>query len=100
MPNQSPEQKARDEIDKQLKACGWLIQDKSRINLNQGLGVAAREYPTDTGPADYVLFVDRKPVGIIEAKRGEEGQNITVHEGQGEEYADKNLILNVTIYYI
>jgi len=32
------------------------------------LGVAVREYPTDTGPADYVLFVDREPSGVIEAK--------------------------------
>ena len=26
--NQNPEQKARDTIDKQLRACGWVIQDK------------------------------------------------------------------------
>jgi type I restriction enzyme, R subunit len=69
MANQSPEQKARDEIDRQLQACGWIIQDKSRINLNQGLGVAIREYQTDAGDADYVQFLNGKPCGIVEAKK-------------------------------
>lgn len=56
--NQNPEQIARDQIDKRLLAAGWLVQDKSSLNPNAALGVAVREYPTDTGPADYVLFVD------------------------------------------
>jgi len=56
--NQNPEQIARDEIDKQLLACGWVIQNKNQINLNAGLGVAVREYQTSEGPADYVLFID------------------------------------------
>jgi type I restriction enzyme R subunit len=52
-----PEQIARDHIDKQLLDCGWLIQDKSKINLAAGQGVAVREYSTQDGPADSVLFV-------------------------------------------
>ena len=60
MPNQKPEQIARDHIDKQLVACGWIIQDVKKINLHAGVGVAVREYHTDVGPADYVLFVDGK----------------------------------------
>lgn len=91
MGNQNPEQVARDHIDKQLSACGWVIQDLKAINLHAGIGVAVREYLTDVGPADYVLFVDGKPCGIIEAKRGEEGHRINVHEGQGEEYAKAKL---------
>ena len=87
MTNQNPEQIARDNIDRQLIACCWLIQNKTRINLNEGIGVAVREYQTDVGPADYVLFVVGKPVGIIEAKREEEGQKFSVHETQVEEYA-------------
>ena len=71
MSNQNAEQIARDKIDKQLITCGWVIQNKNQINLNAGLGIAVREYQTDIGPADYVLFVDKKPVGIIEAKRAE-----------------------------
>ncbi len=50
-----------------------------------------REYPTDVGPVDYVLFVDRMPVGIIEAKREEEGHRLTVHEEQAEYYAKSKL---------
>ena len=91
MLNQNPEQKARDQIDLQLLACGWLIQDKSKINLNAGTGVAIREYQTDIGPADYVLFVDKKPVGIIEAKREEEGHRLSVHEDQSSDYAKAKL---------
>jgi type I restriction enzyme, R subunit len=91
MPNQNPEQIARDQIDKQLSDCGWLIQDKSELNLHAGLGVAVREYLTDVGPADYVLFVSGKPVGIIEAKREEEGHKLNMHEDQVEAYANAKL---------
>ncbi len=91
MPNQNPEQIARDNIDRQLIDCGWMVQSKSKINLNAGIGVAVREYSTEVGPADYVLFVDGKPVGIIEAKREEEGHKLTVHEDQAEDYATAKL---------
>lgn len=91
MTNQNPEQIARDNIDRQLIACGWLVQPKSKINLSAGIGVAVREYSTEVGPADYVLFVDGKPVGIIEAKREEEGHKMTVHEDQAEDYATAKL---------
>lgn len=68
MRNQNPEQIARDKIDAMLIASGWIVQSKKDLNLNAGLGVAIREYQTNVGPADYVLFVNQKPVGIIEAK--------------------------------
>lgn len=80
--NQNPEQIARDNIDKQLIACGWVIQNKTQINLAANIGVAVREYLTNVGPADYVLFVNQKAVGVIEAKREEEAHKISVHEGQ------------------
>ena len=70
MPNQTLEQIARDNIDKQLISCGWIIQNKKEINLNAGIGIAIREYQTDTGPADYMLFVDKKPVGVIAGRTG------------------------------
>ena len=85
--NQNPEQKARDLIDALLKEAGWKVQHKNKIDLNDGPGQAVREYQTDVGPADYVLFVDKKPVGVIEAKRAEEGQNITTVEEQSAGYA-------------
>jgi len=49
MANQNPEQIARDHIDKQLIACGWVIQSIRQINLNAGIGVAVKEYLTDVG---------------------------------------------------
>lgn len=93
MLNQNPEQIARDNIDKQLLACGWIIQDKKKFNLAAGLGIAIREYQTDIGPADYVLFVDKKAVGIIEAKREEEGVRLTTVEEQSSQYANAKLRL-------
>jgi len=91
MTNQNPEQIARDHIDRQLTECGWIIQDKKKINLNAGPGVIVTEYQTEIGPADYVLFVDGKPVGVIEAKKEEEGLRLTVHEDQSKDYADSKL---------
>src|SRR3989338_1985567 len=89
--NQNPEQKARDNIDALLKQAGWVVQSAKKIDLNAGLGQAVREYQTDIGPADYVLFVDKKAVGVIEAKREEEGQRLTAHEPQTEGYATAKL---------
>ena len=85
--NQNPEQKARDNIDELLRQAGWVVQQARHIDLNAGLGQAVREYRTDIGPADFVLFVDKKAVGVIEAKREEEGQRLTAHEPQTEGYA-------------
>lgn len=73
----SPEDKARVIIDQKLEAAGWLVVDKKAFNPGAALGIAVREYQTKTGPADYILFVNRVPVGVIEAKRDEEGENIT-----------------------
>ena len=89
--NQNPEQIARDLIDDQLEASGWVIQNKNQINLASHIGVAVREYTTDVGPADYVLFVKGNPVGIIEAKRVEMGQTLSMVEEQGEDYAKAKL---------
>ncbi|HEY4289169.1 MAG TPA: DEAD/DEAH box helicase family protein [Puia sp.] len=89
--NQNPEQKARDKIDQMLLAGGWVVQHRSDFNRMAAKGVAVREYPTDVGPADYVLFVNGFPVGIIEAKREEEGVHMSVHEDQSEGYASAKL---------
>ena len=91
MPNQNPEQIARDKIDQMLIASGWILLSKKELNLNAGLGVAIREYQTDVGPADYVLFVNEKPIGIIEAKRKEEAIHFSEHEDQSEGYASAKL---------
>ncbi len=57
-------------------------------DLLTALGVAVREFPTCTGPVDYALFVDGKPVGVVEAKRDELGKSITAVENQSGRYAD------------
>ncbi|MCZ0814336.1 DEAD/DEAH box helicase family protein [Roseovarius sp. EGI FJ00037] len=89
--NQTPEQQARDAIDAGLNAAGWVVQDKERLDFNAGLGIAAREYQTDVGPADYVLFVDRQAVGVIEAKPDSWGVKLTSVEEQSEGYANAKL---------
>jgi len=91
MVNQNPEQIARDKIDELLKAAGWLVQNVKSFNPNAGAGVAVREYTTDVGPADYVLFIGTKAVGVIEAKREEMGQKITEVENQTSGYANAKL---------
>ncbi|MFB6261865.1 MAG: hypothetical protein ABEK42_14655, partial [Thiohalorhabdaceae bacterium] len=61
-------------MDDQLRQAGWVVQDRQALDPNAGLGVAVREYPTDTGPMDYLLLVDGQAAGVIEAKREEAGQ--------------------------
>ncbi|WP_411817361.1 DEAD/DEAH box helicase family protein [Hyphococcus sp. DH-69] len=89
--NQTPEQIARDRIDKRLRVAGWIVQDKDSLDFNAGLGVAVREYQTDIGPADYVLFADRQAVGVVEAKPDKWGAKLTTVEEQSEGYANANL---------
>ncbi len=83
----TPEEKARCVIDNNLRQSGWIIQDLNRLNLSASLGVAVREFPTSTGEVDYALFVDGRPVGVVEAKRSEAGQSITDVEVQSGRYA-------------
>ena len=83
----TPEEKARIVIDEKLRQSGWTIQDLKKINLSASLSVAVREFPTSTGEVDYALFVDGVPVGVVEAKRQEKGEDITSVEGQSARYA-------------
>ena len=64
----TPEQKARRDIDAQLAACGWVVQDHKHAAVAAARGVAVREVPVGQGRADYVLFVECQAVGVIEAK--------------------------------
>lgn len=67
--NINPEQQVRIKIDEMLKKAGWKVQSKDKINLGASLGVAVREMlMKDSKKADYILFVNRKAVGVIEAK--------------------------------
>ena len=80
----APEARARMEIDEQLGACGWVVQDYKHAAVAAAPGVAVREVPTEAGPADYVLFVDRQAVGVIEAKKA--GSTLTGVEPQTRKY--------------
>ena len=95
----TPEAKARQLIDKRLEQSGWIVQEFAAVNPMESLGVAVREYPTSTGPVDYALFVEGRPVGIIEAKKDDAGENITVVEGQSGRYA-KSRFRYVNIEYM
>jgi type I restriction enzyme R subunit len=83
----SPEQLARRRIDAMLAAAGWLVQDRKDMNLGAGPGSAIRELPTSAGPADYMLFLGNRLVGVVEAKKA--GVTLTSVEAQTREYADK-----------
>jgi type I restriction enzyme R subunit len=84
----SAEDKARVEIDKMLDAAGWAVQDARGVNLAAARGVAVREFILEPphGRADYLLFVDREAVGVIEAKP--EGATLTGVEWQSAKYLD------------
>ena len=62
----TPEELARINIDRQLTACGWTVQSRVEMNLYAGRGIAVREFPLPTGEVDYLLFVDRKAVGVAD----------------------------------
>ncbi len=96
----SPEEKARFVIDEKLIQSGWIIQDVKQLDLSAGLGIAVREFPTSTGRMDYALFVDGAPVGVVEAKRSDYGENITAVEGQTARYAKSSFKCNVENYEI
>ena len=64
----TPEQKARQQIDRQLEQAGWIVQDYAQMHITAGLGVAVREFPLKTGFADYLLYAHAKAFGSVEAK--------------------------------
>ena len=79
-----PEEKARQKIDQLLTDAGWTIQDYKDLNLGASLGVAIREFSLKSGFADYLLFIDRKAAGVIEAKKV--GTTLTSTEYQTDKY--------------
>jgi type I restriction enzyme R subunit len=83
---ETPEQKARLEIDDDLVAAGWLVQSRDELDLTAGRGIAVREFVMKHGfgSADYLLYVDRKAIGAVEAKA--EG-TLTGVEPQSAKYA-------------
>lgn len=82
----TPEEQARENIDKLLVQSGWVVQDYKSLNLGASLGIAVREFPTLKGPADYMLFIKRKAVGVLEAKP--EGVTLSGVTEQSERYLE------------
>jgi type I restriction enzyme R subunit len=84
----TPEQRARVRIDAALDASGWLVQNRDEMNVSAGRGVAVREFKLKQrhGFADYLLFVDDKAVGVLEAKP--EGFTLSGVEPQAKKYSE------------
>ncbi|GAA4156179.1 DEAD/DEAH box helicase family protein [Leifsonia shinshuensis] len=82
------EARARVLIDQQLTAAGWSVQNRKELNLFSAQGIAVREVPMARGHGrvDYLLFVDKRVVGVIEAKP--EGATLSGVEWQSTKYAD------------
>lgn len=80
------EESARRNIDQMLEKSGWLVQDFKKLNLGASTVIAVREFPLKNGFADYLLFVNRLAVGVIEAKK--EGMTLAGVSEQTASYCD------------
>lgn len=86
-PMPTPEDQAREHIDQALEQAGWRVQDYKSANLQAGRGVVLRNFPLASGHgfADYLLYLDGKAAGVIEAKK--EGFPLVGVEVQAEKYS-------------
>jgi type I restriction enzyme R subunit len=66
----TPEQLARQKIDAQLDACGWLVQDYKATDFSTGHDIAVCEASVGIGSSSYLFLVDRKPVVVVKAFAG------------------------------
>jgi type I restriction enzyme R subunit len=82
----TPEELARQKIDVLLRECGWHIQNYKQLDLSASRGIAIREVRLKEGRCDYLLLIDRKPVGIIEAKKA--GVTLSTVADQSGRYAE------------
>ena len=83
---ETPEQKARIEIDRLLGLAGWSVQSMDQANIHAARGVAIREFSLKEGhgAADYMLYVDGRASGVLEAKK--EGHTLSGVEIQSDKY--------------
>jgi type I restriction enzyme R subunit len=81
-----PEDIAREQIDRMLVSAGWDVQDAKAVNLYAKQGVAIRELKSGHGTADYLLYVDGRAAGVIEAKKA--GATLTGVELQSAKYSN------------
>lgn len=77
-------------IDDQLRAAGWKV-DSALLRYANGTRpgsaepIAIAEWPTDSGPVDYALFIGGRCVGVVEAKR--QIRDVPGRLGQAKRYA-------------
>jgi len=64
----TPEEQARQHINKLLPASGWCVQAKDSVSLSTQPGVAVCEISFKTGEPGCTLFVDGKAIGPVETK--------------------------------
>jgi type I restriction enzyme R subunit len=83
---EAPEKQARQTIDALLANCGWVVQNYTAVDFSAARGIALCEVPLTSGRCDYLLLVDRKPVGIIEAKKA--GTTLSTVAEQSTHYGD------------
>ena len=81
-----PEEKARAVIDRMFEEAGWKVVDRDKyvpnmtaVAIREGLMVGNRE-------ADYLLFLNGKAVGVLEAKRIETDINSDIVQEQARLY--------------
>lgn len=81
------EQRARRLIDEQLTRAGWVVQDLKDQALGAAVGVAVREVTMKSGHgrADYLLYLNKGVVGVVEAKPM--GKTLSGVEWQSAMYA-------------
>jgi type I restriction enzyme R subunit len=72
-------------VDAQLRQAGWeadteRLTHSSGARPEKGKNRAIAEWPTETGPADYILFIGLTPIAAVEAKR----KNVDVSSALGQ----------------
>ena len=82
----TPEELARQNIDRMLEDAGWSVQDMKDLDFKASRGIAVREFALKKGFADYMLFVNRHAVGVVEAKK--EGTSLGGVDTQSGKYLD------------
>ena len=80
----SPEAQDREQIDAQLAACGWVVQDFKAVDFSAARAITLSEVPLKTGPCDCLLLVDRRALGVIESKK--EGTTLSTVADQSARY--------------
>jgi hypothetical protein len=82
-----PEHEARKAIDSLLAQAGWAVCNAAQANIHGARGIAIREFPLKSGHgfADYLLYVNGKAAGVIEAKPA--GATLTGVEIQSAKYS-------------